>query len=63
MVLRGHEYRVAFWVSDSGRYNYHQSNKVLSLTFVKTPDPNINILLDSAGRDQALEITYDELYT
>lgn len=45
-------------------YPHHQqSNEVLTHTFVKGLDHNTKILLDSTADGQALELTYDEVYT
>lgn len=43
--------------------HFHKSNEVLVHTFIKGLDPNTKILLDSAAIGQALEKTYDKLYT
>ncbi|XP_055800404.1 uncharacterized protein LOC129869830 [Solanum dulcamara] len=43
--------------------HHHQANKVLVYTFIEGLEPNTKILLESAIGGQALEKTYDELYT
>ncbi|XP_055803721.1 uncharacterized protein LOC129872830 [Solanum dulcamara] len=43
--------------------HHYQANEVLVHTFIEGLEPNTKILLDSAAGGQALEKTYDELYT
>ena len=42
---------------------HHQTNEVLVHTFIEGLEPNMKILLDSAVGGQALEKTYDDMYT
>lgn len=43
--------------------HHYQSNDVLVHTFIEGLESNTKILLDSAAGGQALEKTYEELYT
>lgn len=43
--------------------HHHQSNDVFVHTFIEGLEPNTKILLDSTTGGQAVEKTYDELYT
>ncbi|XP_055824226.1 uncharacterized protein LOC129892666 [Solanum dulcamara] len=43
--------------------HHYQANEVLVHTFIEGLEPNTKIFLDSAAGGQALDKTYDELYT